>query len=225
MRVGVRHASPHVTGTGRPCRAAAGPVPPAGMCLVTPGWARSCSARPQSPPRGAGPTSPMQKRPSSAISLCLQWGTGVLPSPAALPGAGAAAAALPLHSSDLWMFAHSCLLMCLVRKNHWDGALLPQHLQFCSPHSLNGNCHRPHAGWEHSLPKGANPKPRLTLRQRCLCWVRWASHPSTRVSPKCLEPPEQMAIASPSWAQGKGAPFQSVDTLPSAARLACCPPA
>lgn len=56
------------------------------------------------------------------LPLCPQRGARVLPSPAALWVAGATAAALPLHSSDLWMFAHSCLLMCLITKRHWDGA-------------------------------------------------------------------------------------------------------
>lgn len=50
------------------------------------------------------------------LPLCPQWGAGVLPSPAALWAAGATTTALPLHSSDLWMFAHSCLLMCLITK-------------------------------------------------------------------------------------------------------------
>lgn len=124
MRVSVGRTSPHVTGMGRPCRAAAGPVLLAGIHSVTPGWVRSRLVRQQSPPRGADPMSPMQRGPSSTIPLCPQWGMGVLPSPAALLGAGAAAAALPLPNSDLWMFAHSCLLMCLAKK-HWDGALLP----------------------------------------------------------------------------------------------------
>jgi len=44
--------------------------------------------------------------------------------------------------------------------------------------------------------------------------------------PKMLaELPGQAAVASPSWAQGKGAPFRSEAVLPSAARLARCLPA
>lgn len=125
MRVGVRRVSPHVMGTGRPCSAAAGPNPSAGMCSVTPGPARSHPVRPLGPLMGASPMSPVQRGSSSTIPLCLQWGMGVLPLPAALPGAGTTTDALPPHSSDLWMFAHSCLLMCLVTKSCQDGALLP----------------------------------------------------------------------------------------------------
>lgn len=115
---GVCHAGwcwahiPHVTGTGRPCRAAAGLIPSAG---IHSGMARSCPARPWGLLSGAGPMSPVQRGLSSVIPVCLQQDKGVLPLSAAFPGAGATTAAL--HSSDLWMFAHSCLLMCLVTKS------------------------------------------------------------------------------------------------------------
>lgn len=115
---GVCHAGwcwahiPHVTGTGRPCRAAAGLIPSAG---IHSGMARSCPARPWGLLRGAGPMSPVQMGLSSVIPVCLQQDKGVLPLSTAFPGTGATTAAL--HSSDLWMFAHSCLLMCLVTKS------------------------------------------------------------------------------------------------------------
>lgn len=67
--------------------------------------------------------SPAQRGLSLVIPACLKQDKGVLPLSAALPGTGATTAAL--HSSDLWMFAHSCLLMCLVTKSCQDGALLP----------------------------------------------------------------------------------------------------
>lgn len=73
--------------------------------------------------RGAGPMNPMQRGLSLVIPVCLQQNEGVLPLSAALPGTGTTT--VVLHSSDLWMFAHSCLLMCLVTKSCQDGALLP----------------------------------------------------------------------------------------------------
>lgn len=221
MRVGVGHAAPHVMGMRRPCRAAAGSVLPAGMRLVTPGPARSRPAKPRGPSRGAGPTSPMQRGPSSAIPLCPQRGTGVLPLPAALPVAGATAATLPLHSYDLWMFAHSCLLMCLITKSCWDGALLPP-----APAGLLS----PFPGWEsapspcqvgaHASQRSENKSPAHAQPAMSLLGAMGIP-PLDTSEPKMLtELPGQTAVASPIRAWGKGAPFWSRAALPSAARLA-----
>lgn len=72
---GVCHAGwcwahiPHMTGTGRPCRAAAGLIPTA---EIHSGMARSCPARPWGLLRGAGPMSPVCRgdSPRSSLSAC-----------------------------------------------------------------------------------------------------------------------------------------------------------
>lgn len=111
---------PHVTGMARPCRAAA-------QQEFTHTWRGAA----QGSAEGCRSNVPHAEGFSSVSPVCLQQDKGVLPLSAALPGTGATKAAL--HSSDLWMFAHSCLLMCLITKSCQDAALLPPALARLPP--------------------------------------------------------------------------------------------
>lgn len=90
---------------GRRRGAAAGPVPPAGTCLVTPGW-RGDTRTGQGDSNRWGLEEPRTQgtllcHPSRgpAFARCFPRGCG------------------SCLATDLWMFAHSCSLMCLGTKS------------------------------------------------------------------------------------------------------------
>lgn len=158
--------------------------------------------------RGAGPTSPMQRGLSSVIPVCLKQDKGVLPVSASLPGTAATTAAL--HSSDLWMFAHSCLLMCLITKSCQDGALFPPALA------------RLLLPIQSQLRIGTDPVPGSPKEQNLMPLVGV----KTPASPKCSQSSwGRQQSRLPARHEEKEQPFQSRAELPSAARLALCPPA
>lgn len=199
MWVSSGRASPNVLGLGRRRGAAAGPVPPAGMCLVTPGW-RGDTRTGQGDSKRSGFEEPRTRgtllcHPSRgpAFARCFPRGCG------------------SCLATDLWMFAHSCLLMCLGTKSCG--------MQHCGPAARSAL-----PGWKSaSTPAGRARTHTHTHPSSCLAAPQ---HPdSTGKLRKLPELPGQMAGTSPGRAQGNRAPCGSGAMPPLAARLARCPPA
>lgn len=184
-------AAGNVLGLGRRRGAAAGPVPPAGTCLVTPGW-RGDTRTGQGDSNQWGLEEPRTQgtllcHPSRgpAFARCFPRGCG------------------SCLATDLWMFAHSCSLMCLGTKSCG--------MQHCVPAASCSAL----PGWK-SAPTPAGRTHTHTP----------PSIPTAQESSKKLpELPGQMAGTSPRHAQGNRAPCRSGAMPPSAARLARCPPA
>lgn len=100
-------AAPHTMGLRRRCGAAARTIRTTGMCSVTP----------KSHPAGGGHSDQWGLR-SPVPGDPLHCPHGVLPPLTVLW-------ALQPPYPDLWLFAHSCLLMCLLTKSYWDRAWHP----------------------------------------------------------------------------------------------------